>query len=251
MKIDLNCDLGETVGGVPTADDAAMFQLITSANIACGFHAGDVISMRDSVELAVENNVAIGAHVSYRDRANFGRTNVEISRDALIADVLDQLNQLAVATDAVGARIRYVKPHGALYNRIAIDEAKADAVATAVEIFSPGLPLVGLPGSMVAGAAAAHGLRFVREGFVDRTYQHNGALVSRKSPGAVLHGDDDVASRALRMVVEGAVRAVDGTELRLKIDSLCVHGDTPGSVEMARAVRKRLEQAGVEVAAFA
>jgi UPF0271 protein len=249
MRVDLNCDLGETVDGRPTADDAALFPLITSASIACGFHAGDAESMLVSCQLAIEHDVRVGAHVSYRDRAHFGRADMEVLPSVLIDEILEQLAALAVAADKAGAGIRYVKPHGALYNRIVHDDRKADAVASAVAQFSPGLPLMGLSGSRVEAAAAAHGLPFLREAFVDRAYQRNGSLAPRKWPGAVLHGEDEVAARAVAIVTEGTVRALDGTALSLEVDSLCVHGDTPDAVVMARAVRRALADAGVEVRA--
>ena len=249
MRVDLNSDLGETVDGRPTADDAALFRLVTSANIACGFHAGDADSMLASCELAVEHGVSIGAHVSYRDLAHFGRADLEVLPAVLIDDVLEQLAALAVAAGQAGTGLRYVKPHGALYNRIVHDDRKADAVAEAVARFSPGLPLMGLSGSRVEAAAAAHGLPFIREAFVDRAYQRNGALAPRKWPGAVLHGGDEIAARAVAMVTAGTVRALDGTVLTVAVDSLCVHGDTPDAVAMASAVRSALAAAGVEVVA--
>lgn len=249
MRVDLNCDLGETVDGRPTADDAALFALITSASIACGFHAGDADSMLASCRLAVEHDVRVGAHVSYRDKAHFGRADLEVLPAVLIDEVLEQLAALAGAAEKAGTGIRYVKPHGALYNRIVHDDRKADAVASAVAQFQPGLPLMGLPGSRAEAAAAAHGLPFLREAFVDRAYQRNGALAPRKWPGAVLHGEDEIAARAVTMVTEGTVRALDGTLLRVEVDSLCVHGDTPDAVEMARAVRRALAEAGVDVRA--
>lgn len=249
MRVDLNCDLGETVDGRPTADDAALFPLVTSASIACGFHAGDAQSMLASCLLAVEHGVGVGAHVSYRDRAHFGRADVEVLPAVLIDEILEQLAALAAAAEQAGTGIRYVKPHGALYNRIVHDERRADAVATAIAQFSPGLPLMGLSGSRVEAAAAAHGLPFLREAFVDRAYQRNGALAPRKWPGAVLHGEDEIAARAVGMVTGGTVRALDGTVLTVAVDSLCVHGDTPDAVAMARAVRRALAAAGVEVRA--
>lgn len=249
MRVDLNCDLGETVDGRPTADDAALFPLVTSASIACGFHAGDADSMLASCLLAVEHGVRVGAHVSYRDKAHFGRADLEVLPAVLIDEIIEQLEALAGAAEKAGTGIRYVKPHGALYNRIVHDDRKADAVATAIAQFSPGLPLMGLSGSRVEAAAAAHGLPFIREAFVDRAYQRNGALAPRKWPGAVLHGEDEIAARAVGMVAGGMVRALDGTMLTVAVDSLCVHGDTPDAVAMARAVRRALAAAGVEVRA--
>jgi len=249
--VDLNSDLGETVAGVPTADDDAMFELITSANIACGFHAGDAESMRASCERAARTGVTIGAHVSYRDPVSFGRTDIPVARDTLVDDVLEQLTALQAVASCAGTGIRYVKPHGALYNRIMRDPVRADAVAEAIARFSPGLPLMGLAGSAAEQAAERHGLPFVHEAFADRAYLRDGSLVPRTRPGAVLRGGDEVARRATSMVTEGRVVAIDGTELRVSVRSLCIHGDTEGSVEMARAVRRSLEAAGVTIAAFA
>lgn len=251
MRVDLNSDLGETVDGSPTADDAALFRLVSSANIACGFHAGDAESMLASCRLAVENGVSVGAHVSYRDKTHFGRADLEILPAVLTDEVIEQLTALAAAARDAGTSIRYVKPHGALYNKIVSDDRRADAVARAIAEFFPGLPLMGLAGSAAERAAVRHSLPFVREAFVDRAYQHNGALVPRKLPGAVLHGAAEVAERAVAMVTEGTVRAIDGRLLRVEVDSLCVHGDTPDSVEMAMAVRRALVEAGVEIGAFA
>ena len=251
MRVDLNSDLGETVDGRPAADDAALFRLISSANIACGFHAGDAESMLASCLLAVENGVSVGAHVSYRDLAHFGRADLEVLPAVLTDEVIEQLSALADAARDAGTSIRYVKPHGALYNKIVSDDRRADAVARAIAEFSPGLPLMGLAGSAAERAAVRHSLPFVREAFVDRAYQHNGALVPRKLPGAVLHGASEVAERAVVMVTEGTVRALDGRLLHVEVDSLCVHGDTPDSVEVATAVRRALAGAGVEIGAFA
>jgi UPF0271 protein len=248
--MDLNSDLGETVDGVPTADDDALFALVTSANVACGFHAGDARSMRASCRLAAENGVTLGAHVSYDDREGFGRRDLEVSPDRLHADVLVQLRALAAAADEAGVSIRYVKPHGALYNRIVHDRAQADAVASAVAAFSPGLPLLGLPGSRIEAAAAAVGSPFYREAFVDRGYRPDGTLVPRGEAGAVLTSGDAVADRAVQLARTGSVRAADGTMLDLAVDSLCLHGDTPGAVGMAREVRAALTAAGVPLRSF-
>ncbi len=254
--MDLNSDLGETVRGVPTADDAALFALVTSANVACGFHAGDERSMRESCRLAARNGVALGAHVSYDDLEGFGRRDVDVTPVRLREHVLTQLAALGEAAAESGVRIRYVKPHGALYNRIVHDRAQADAVAGAVRDFSPGLPVLGLPGSAIQAAAEAAGSPYFREAFVDRGYRPDGTLVPRGSAGALLGdgaGDDGdaIAERAVRIATTGRVTAVDGTDLDLRVDSLCVHGDTPGAVVMARAVRAALTTADVTLAPFA
>ncbi|MCW4456627.1 5-oxoprolinase subunit PxpA [Microbacterium sp. MPKO10] len=245
--MDLNCDLGETVDGQPTADDAAMFAHISSANVACGFHAGDADSMRRSCELAVRHNVVVGAHVSYRDRENFGRVDSEIDRATLVSHVVEQIETLNTIADAAGTAVRYVKPHGALYNRIARDPERADAVAEAVAR-SCALPIMGLPDSRIADAASAHGLRFIREAFVDRGYRADGTLVPRNDPGALL-APDAVAERAVAIVAEHEVIAATGERVRLDVDSLCVHGDTPGAVQMAADVRAALERDGIAIEA--
>ncbi len=247
MRIDLNCDLGETVDGQPTADDAAMFSYISSANVACGFHAGDVDSMAASCDMAVQLGVAIGAHVSYLDPAHFGRADVDIDRADLVGHIVEQIGTLAEIAAAAGTTVRYVKPHGALYNRIAWDAERADAVAEAVASCGS-LPIMGLPESRIAEAASGHGLTFIREAFVDRGYTAKGALVPRGEPGAILPADA-VAERAVAMSVERIVVAETGERIRLDVDSLCVHGDTPGAVRMAAEVRAALEASAITIAA--
>jgi len=246
--IDLNADLGETVAGVPTADDEAMFAVISSASIACGGHAGDAASMRESVLRAVRFDVAVGAHPSYPDPANFGRRSVDLEPAALTAEIGRQLGALRQA----GADIRYVKPHGALYNRIVTDAAQAVAVADAVAALSNALgrpvPVLGLGGEIRA-AAEERGLRFVTEAFLDRGYRVDGSLVPRGEPGALLDEPDVVAERALLLVREGVVAAIDGRPIDVRAASLCVHGDSPGAVAMARAVRAALDDHGIEVRA--
>lgn len=246
--IDLNADLGETVDGSPTADDDALFPLISSANIACGGHAGDAASMRAAVGRAIAAKVAVGAHPSYPDRAGFGRTRMFLP----VADLRASLAaQLAALVDA-GAEIRYVKPHGALYHAIRDDRAQAQVVASVVAELSArlgrALPVLGLEGEITHAAAGA-GLPFMQEAFLDRGYLADGSLVPRSEVGALLHDPDEVAARAVRLVTEGVVEAVDGTLVRADAVSLCVHGDSPGAVAMARAVRAALEAAGIEVTA--
>lgn len=246
--IDLNADLGETVDGVPTADDEAMFALISSASVACGGHAGDASAMRESVARAERFGVSVGAHPSYPDPANFGRVAFAMEPDALAASVA---GQLAALSDA-GADLRYVKPHGALYHAVTTDPAQAAAVARAVadrsEALGRALPVLGLGGE-IALAAASAGLPFVREAFLDRGYLPDGSLVPRTLPGALLDDPDEVAARAVRLAREGVVESVDGSLVRADAASLCVHGDTPSAVTMARAVRAALDAAGVEVRA--
>jgi UPF0271 protein len=246
--IDLNADLGETVGGVPTADDEAMFAVISSASVACGGHAGDAASMRDAVALAGRHGVAVGAHPSYPDTANFGRVAVVLDPADLALIVARQLADLV----ASGADLRYVKPHGALYHAVSADAGSAAAVASAVASLSAeigrALPILGL-GGQISGAAAAAGLPFVREAFLDRGYAPGGGLVPRGAPHALLTDPDEVADRAVRLVREGVVAAVDGSLVEAGAVSLCVHGDTPAAVAMARAVRAALDAAGIVVRA--
>lgn len=250
-SVDLNSDLGESFGAWSMGDDDALLSIVTSANIACGFHAGDPATMLATCRTAAERGVAVGAHVSYRDLAGFGRQAMEVPAAELHAETLYQLAALAGVAQVAGSRVAYVKPHGALYNRIVHDTEQARAVARAVADFDPALALLGLAGSQIEREAEAAGLRFVREAFVDRAYRPDGTLVARGEPGAVLHGDHDIAERALRLVTEGRVIAADGTDIAVQVDSLCVHGDSPGAVVMAQAVRSRLDAAGVIVEAFA
>lgn len=242
--IDLNSDLGEGVG-----DDTALFALVTSANVACGGHTGDEASMRASVTLAIDRGVSLGAHPSYRDREGFGRRAMDVSADELHAEVLYQVGALAAIATSAGTRVRYLKPHGALYNRIAVDPVQADAVVRAAK--DAGLPLLGLAGTAIHDAAERHGVEFFREAFVDRAYLPDGTLAPRSADGAVIADTAAAAERAVAMVLDGTVQAIDGTVLHVELDSLCVHGDTPGAVAMAAAVRDRLADAGVELRAFA
>ena len=248
--IDLNSDLGESFGAWTMGDDSAMLELVTSANVACGFHAGDASTMLTTCRIAARNGVAVGAHVSYRDLAGFGRRAMEVPSGELHDEVLYQLSALSGIAGVAGTRVRYVKPHGALYNSIVADARQAAAVASAVAEFDPGLAILGIAGSAIARAAEDAGIRFVREAFVDRGYRADGTLVSRGEPGAVLTDDAAIADRAVRMALDGRVRAADGSDIDVQVDSLCVHGDTPGAVGMARAVRAALEAAGVDVRAF-
>ncbi|MEY9952553.1 LamB/YcsF family protein [Leifsonia sp. EB34] len=250
VSVDLNSDLGESFGAWSMGDDVAMLRLVTSANVACGFHGGDPSTMLATCRLAAENDVAVGAHVSYRDLAGFGRRSMDVPAAELRDEVLYQLGALAGMARVAGTSVRYVKPHGALYNRIVHDEAQAAAVVEAVAAFDPTLPLLGLPGSAVERAAGARGLRFVREAFVDRAYRADGALVPRTEPGAVLSEVSAIAARAVRMARDGVVEAADGTPVAVAADSLCVHGDTPGAVRMAEAVRRGLDEAGIAVRPF-
>jgi 5-oxoprolinase (ATP-hydrolysing) subunit A len=249
--LDLNSDLGEGYGRWSVGDDDAMLQLVTSANVACGFHAGDPGTIDRTVRTAVEHGVAVGAQVSYPDLVGFGRREIDVAPAELTADVLYQLGALEAFARAAGSRVRYLKPHGALYNRIARDPVQAAAVVEAIRRYDPTLPLLTLPGSAAMAAAAEAGVPAVGEGFADRAYTAEGRLVSRREPGAVLGDPERVAARALRMATEGRIETADGGEVAVEVRSLCVHGDTPGAVELARAVRAALEGAGVALEPFA
>ncbi|HEY8296045.1 MAG TPA: 5-oxoprolinase subunit PxpA [Micrococcaceae bacterium] len=248
--MDLNSDLGESFGPWRMGDDGALLALVSSANVACGFHAGDPLTMLATCRQAVLRGVRIGAHVSYRDLAGFGRRAMDMGFDELHGDVLYQLSALDGIARSVGAQVSYVKPHGALYNRIVHDPEQAAAVCAAVRDFNRELPVLGLAGSEIAAECLAHGVGFFSEAFVDRGYRADGTLVPRGQPGDVLPDVPEVARRALQMAVGGTVEAVDGSIVPLEVDSLCVHGDTPGAVQMAQAVRATLAQAGVVVEPF-
>ncbi|MDO5697110.1 MAG: 5-oxoprolinase subunit PxpA [Dermatophilus congolensis] len=251
MTIDLNADLGESFSAWTMGDDAAMLDIVSSANVACGFHAGDPMTMRATCEAAASRGVVVGAHVSYRDLHGFGRRFIDATPAELVADILAQLGALDAMCRIAGTRISYVKPHGALYNTIVHHEAQAAAVVEAVRLFDPELPIMCLPGAVVLDLAEQAGMRAVREAFADRGYTPEGTLVSRREPGAVLHDPQVVSARMLRLATEGVVEAVDGSLVRVEADSICTHGDSPGAVAMARAVRERLEGAGVEIRPFA
>ncbi|MEU8380773.1 5-oxoprolinase subunit PxpA [Streptosporangium sp. NPDC048865] len=251
MVIDLNADLGEGFGIWRLGDDEALLDLVTSANVACGFHAGDPLTIRRTCAAAVDRGVAIGAQVSYRDLAGFGRREMDVAPEELCAEVLYQLGAVDGIARAMGGRVSYVKPHGALYNRICRDPEQAGAVVAAVADYDRSLPLLTLPGSVVHEIAAGEGVATVVEAFADRAYTGSGTLVSRRSPGAVLHDPGTVARRAVRMATERVVEAVDGSRVPVEARSICVHGDTPGAVLMARAVRDGLLDAGVTLRSFA
>jgi 5-oxoprolinase (ATP-hydrolysing) subunit A len=249
--IDLNSDVGESFGNWKMGDDAAIFRSVSSANVACGFHAGDPSTIAGTCRDAVAAGVTIGAHVGYRDLAGFGRRFLDCSPTELADDVLYQLGALQALARAAGALIRYVKPHGALYNTIVHHEAHAQAVVDAVRAFGGDLPLLLLPDSVALAKAAAAGLRGVAEAFADRAYNPDGTLVSRREPGAVLHDPDLVVANMVRLARTGKITAIDGSIIRVEAESICVHGDTPGSVAMAAAVRAGLESAGVTIRSFA
>ncbi|MFD7711957.1 LamB/YcsF family protein [Streptomyces sp. NPDC059785] len=248
--IDLNADLGEGFGRWTLTDDAALLSVVTSANVACGFHAGDPSVMRRVCDLAAERGVRIGAQVSYRDLAGFGRRAMDVPGDELAAEVAYQIGALKVFAEAAGAEVTYVKPHGALYNRTVHDAEQAAAVVAGVRLAGGALPVLGLPGSRLLAAAGDAGLAAVPEAFADRAYTPEGTLVPRREANAVVTDEDLVVRRALGFAVDGAVEAVDGSTVAVAARSLCVHGDTPGAARIAVRVREALERAGVAVEAF-
>jgi UPF0271 protein len=249
-RIDLNSDVGESFGRWRLGDDAAVLALVTSANVACGFHAGDPRTLRLTCETAAERGVVVGAQVGYRDLAGFGRRFIDVDPLELTDDVLYQIGALEAMAKAAGTSVRYVKPHGALYNTAVHHEKQAQAVVDAVLAYDAGLPLLGLPGSKLLELGEKAGLRTVREAFADRGYTPDGTLVPRSEDGAVLSDPEEVGRRVVRMVTEGSLLAVDGSEVAVDAESVCLHGDSPGAVAMAEAVRAGLDQAGVEVKAF-
>ena len=244
-KIDLNCDMGESFGMYKLGLDEEVIGHISSASIACGFHAGDPMWMLRTVRLAEEQGVAVGAHPSFPDLAGFGRRKMDITPEEAKADLTYQIGALQAFTQS--KRLQHVKPHGAMYNQAVNDEALARAICEAVIGVDPSLVLVALAGSRWVSIAREMGLRVAREIFADRALNPDGTLVSRSVPGAVLHDVADVVERSVRMVTEGTATAVNGEEIDVEAESLCVHGDTPGAVEMASSLRRALEAAGVEI----
>ncbi|MGW6645673.1 LamB/YcsF family protein [Streptomyces sp. A244] len=250
-SIDLNADLGEGFGRWRLTDDERLLSVVTSANVACGFHAGDAVTMRRVCELAAERGVRIGAQVSYRDLAGFGRRAMDVPPAELAAEVAYQIGALEVFARAAGAGVAYVKPHGALYNRVVHDEEQAAAVVDGVLLADAALPVLGLPGSRLLELAGKAGLPVVTEAFADRAYTDAGTLVPRTLEGAVVTDPDEVVERSLGLARSGEVVSRSGTRIGVRARSLCLHGDTPGAVELARRVRERLEASGVRVEAFA
>ena len=247
--IDLNADLGESTAGNPVADDAAMIGLISSANVACGFHAGDPHGISETLAAAAERGVVVGAHVGYNDKAGFGRRFIDYAPAELADEVTYQIGALDALARANGTKVSYVKPHGALYNTIVRNEEHARAVIDGVRAFAD-LPLMLLPGGVAVDLAEKAGLRVVREAFADRAYNPDGTLVSRREAGAVLTDPEAVAARVLQVATSGAVTARDGGVLEVDAESVCVHGDSPGAVELTRAVVERLGAEGVKIEGF-
>jgi UPF0271 protein len=252
MRLDLNADVGEGRRGAAAYDSALaheslLMRHITSANVACGFHAGDPGVMRDTVALAAAHGVAVGAHPGFPDLEGFGRREIQVAPADVEDFVAYQVGALAAIAATQGVRLQHVKPHGALFNMAARDAALSDAIARATAVIDRSLILFGLPGSELIAAGTRAGLRTACEGFADRAYEADGSLVSRQQSGSVIDDPDAVVIRAVRMVREGIVDAVDGTPVAIRIDTLCVHGDTPGAAELAAQLRLALEAAGIDV----
>lgn len=248
--VDLNSDLGEGYGQWELGDDEALLGVVTSANVACGYHAGDASIMRIVCDEAVRAEVAIGAQVAYNDLAGFGRRFIDVAPRALTDDIVYQIGALDGFARAAGSRVRYVKPHGALYNAIFHHEDQAEAVVAAVLHYDRDLPVMGLPGSAWLRLAEQAGLTIVREAFADRAYTSEGTLVSRREPGAVLLDPEEITRRCVAMARGEPITDVEGNPLTLRPESICVHGDTEGAVQIARAVRAGLEQAQVTITPF-
>ncbi|MDG4822279.1 LamB/YcsF family protein [Asanoa sp. WMMD1127] len=249
--MDLNADMAEGFGVWKLGDDDALLDVITSANVACGFHGGDPATMRRVCATAAARGVAVGAQVSYRDLVGFGRRRIDYAFDELRDDVIYQIGALDAFCRVAGKAVRYVKPHGALYNVAAVDEAQAAAVVAAIRDYDRSLPLLCGPGSTLAEIAVGAGLSVIAEGFADRAYEPDGRLVSRSQPGAVVDDPDAVVHRALRLAREGTVTAVDGSVIPLRVASICLHSDTRGAADLARRIRDALTGAGIPLAPFA
>ena len=246
-RIDLNADVGEGLGPWPMGDDERLIPLVTSANVACGAHAGDPLTIERTVAIAVRHGVAVGAHPGYPDLVGFGRRDLDMTPAELRASVIQQVAGVAGFARAAGVTLTHVKAHGALYNRMARDAATAEVVSRAVAAVAPQAVFVGLAGSVALDAGRAAGLRVAAEAFADRAYERDGSLRSRQLDGAVLATAEEAAAQALSLARDGRVRAYDGTELAVRADTICIHGDTPGAAAYATAVRVALEGVGVTV----
>jgi UPF0271 protein len=248
--IDLNSDLGESFGAWTMGDDTSMLDIVSSANVACGFHAGDPAGILRTVKAAHKRNVAIGAHVGYRDLAGFGRRNMDPSSEELVGDVIYQIGAIKGLAAAAGAKVTYVKPHGALYNTIAFDARQGADVIRAIKQSDGELVLMALAGSPFVDQARSEGLCVVTEAFADRAYTSKGALVSRREEGSVLHDPELVAQRMLQLVRTGKIESIDGVETAVEAQSICVHGDNPAAVALAKSLRDVFEQNDLEIRAF-
>ena len=250
MFVDLNSDLGESFGSWKMGNDEQILPVVTSANIACGFHAGDPLGILKTLKQAAKLNITIGAHVAYPDLVGFGRRNMDLSRDELIADVLYQISALDGLAKVAGSQAKYVKPHGALYNTIAQDKAQAQAVIDAIKMYNPELVLVALAGSQLVEQAKTSGLKVVSEAFADRAYNKDGSLVSRRLEGAVLHDVDFVAKRVVSMLKNGGVESIDGVFTPIQADTICLHGDTAGALQMSAAIKAELLKNNIQIRSF-
>ena len=251
VTIDLNSDLGESFGLWPMGDDVSMLGIVTSANIACGFHAGDPAGILKVLKEATRRNVCVGAHVGYRDLVGFGRRNMDPSSEELVGDTIYQIGALMALARAAGTTVRYVKPHGALYNTIASDARQAADVIAAIKAVDPSLVLMALSGAPIVRQAREAGLTVTCEVFADRAYNPDGSLVSRRLEGSVIHDPEVICERMLRLVRDGVIRAVDGSDLALEAQSICVHGDNPAAVAIARSLREHLQARGITLSPFA
>lgn len=246
-RIDLNCDMGESFGAYRIGNDEAILDYVTSANVACGFHGGDPSVMRATVQLAAAKGVAIGAHPGYRDLEGFGRRYMAITPETARDLVVYQVGALRGFARAEGVELQHVKPHGAFYNAAAADRPVADAIAAGVYEVDPKLVLFALAGGELEAAGRDAGLRVAREGFVDRSYGADGKLTPRGRPGAMIHDEETAVDQVLRLVTEGKIRSLEGTDVEVGAETICIHGDGPNALGLAQAVRERLERAGVVV----
>lgn len=251
MKIDLNCDCGESFGAWRMGDDEALLPHVTSANVACGAHAGDPTTMRRTVRLALERGVSVGAHPGFPDLQGFGRRLLDMSPDEIADSVVAQIGALYAIARSEGLELTHVKPHGALYNYAAVTPAVAESIAQAVASFSRDLILVGLAGSALLESGRAAGLQVAREAFADRMYEADGSLRNRRLPGAVIHDDQQALAQAIQIAAEHSTLTYDGARLALEADTICLHGDTPGAATRAALLRRGLEAAGIEVVPLA
>lgn len=250
MYIDLNSDLGESYGSWKMGNDEQILPIVSSANIACGFHAGDPQSILKTLKQAAQLNVSVGAHVSYPDLVGFGRRNMDVAYDELFADVLYQISALQGLAKIAGTAVRYIKPHGALYNTIATNLNQAQAVIDALLAYDASLVLVALAGSPLIEFARQQGVNVVSEAFADRAYHRDGRLVSRRQDGAVLHDADQIAQRVLEMIQKGGVMSIEGVFTPIQADTVCLHGDTLGAVEIAKVIKQTLTQHQIQVRSF-
>jgi len=250
VRIDLNADVGESLGPWPMGDDERLIPLVTSVNVACGAHAGDPLTIERTIRLAIDRDVALGAHPGYPDLVGFGRRDLDMTPDELRTSIVYQVGAVSAIARSLGAELRHVKPHGALYNRAARNAVVAETVAAAIRSASPELVLVGLAGSALIHAGVAAGLQVASEAFADRAYEADGSLRSRRLPGAILATPAAAAKQALSIVKDGRVTAHDGTAIAVRADTICVHGDTLGAADYVTAIRAALDKAGVSIAAL-